>query len=146
MRVSLSRRQLLALAAAALPARSADPLFAEVPPSSSGIAWTHDNALQFDEKAGRWVFAGDVLQSAMNAGLVHGAALNAPFGGKLSLEELARTEKGFDVDHLARALTRHRMERLARRWFRGRARPASCPSSISRFPFRPRRPCSKRAS
>src|SRR5215469_14749777 len=45
MRVNLSRRQLLALAAAALPARSAEPLFAEVPPSSSGIAWTHDNAM-----------------------------------------------------------------------------------------------------
>jgi enediyne biosynthesis protein E4 len=45
MRANLSRRQLLALAAAALPARSAEPLFAEVPPSLSGIAWTHDNAM-----------------------------------------------------------------------------------------------------
>ena len=44
MRVNLSRRQLLALAAV-FPARSAEPLFAEVPASSSGIAWTHDNAM-----------------------------------------------------------------------------------------------------
>jgi hypothetical protein len=45
MRVNLSRRQLLALAAAVFPARSAEPLFAEVPASSSGIAWTHENAM-----------------------------------------------------------------------------------------------------
>src|SRR6266545_2888908 len=76
-------------------------------------AWHNDSAIQFDEKANRWTFRKDILQEATRAGHVNGAALNAPFGGTLSLEELARTEKEFDVDHLARALTRHRMERLA---------------------------------
>jgi hypothetical protein len=45
--MSLSRRQLLSLAAAGATSRlaaAAPPLFEEVPASASGIAWVHDNA------------------------------------------------------------------------------------------------------
>ena len=44
----LSRRQLLSLTAGAGAARllrAAPPLFEEIPPSVSGIAWVHDNAM-----------------------------------------------------------------------------------------------------
>ena len=45
--MTLSRRQLLALAAARLASGAATPapLFEEVPPSVSGITWTHENAM-----------------------------------------------------------------------------------------------------
>lgn len=76
-------------------------------------AWHNESALRHDEKTGRWRFADDVLQKAANAGQFHLQALNGPFGGKLTLEELARTEKGFSAGELTRALTRHRMDRLS---------------------------------
>ena len=42
----LSRRQVLSLAAAPLLRTApASPLFEEIPPSASGISWTHDNAM-----------------------------------------------------------------------------------------------------
>src|SRR5688572_23589896 len=41
----LSRRQLLAFASAALAQGAPEPLFVERPPSSTGIHWTHDNAM-----------------------------------------------------------------------------------------------------
>jgi enediyne biosynthesis protein E4 len=41
----LSRRQLLAFTSAALARAASPPLFVERPPSSTGIHWTHDNAM-----------------------------------------------------------------------------------------------------
>ena len=51
--MNLSRRQLLAALSVApfaqLRAQSADPSFAEIPASTSGITWVHDNAMS-DER------------------------------------------------------------------------------------------------
>jgi hypothetical protein len=45
-RTNFSRRDLLMLAAGAVPARAAaPPLFEEIPASASGISWVHDNAI-----------------------------------------------------------------------------------------------------
>src|SRR4051812_18654489 len=41
----MTRRQLLALAAAPLLQAAPTPLFEDVPPSASGITWVHDNAM-----------------------------------------------------------------------------------------------------
>ncbi|MCI0459089.1 MAG: MG2 domain-containing protein [Gemmataceae bacterium] len=76
-------------------------------------AWSNDAALRYDDKANRWVFADTALKGATTVGHIHPQALNAPFGGQLTLEELARTEKEFSAEHLTRALTRHRLERVS---------------------------------
>src|SRR5262249_4072282 len=70
-------------------------------------AWNHEQAMPYD-KAGA-----DILPDVLRAGLVNDAMLKGPFGGRLSLVELAHSEKDFTLDHLARAITRQRLEQLS---------------------------------
>ena len=75
-------------------------------------AWNNDNFIQFSDEHG-WKLDPKMTQTLLNAGYLGQPSLDVPLGGKLSVEELARTEKDFDVGHLTQALTRHRMARLA---------------------------------
>jgi 5-hydroxyisourate hydrolase-like protein (transthyretin family) len=76
-------------------------------------AWNRDDYMKYDEKTGRWHFIADVTGLLQKAGYVHPGMLQDPLGGKLSIEELARKEKGFTVDALTRSITQLRMQRLA---------------------------------
>jgi hypothetical protein len=76
-------------------------------------AWGHTDYMNFDDKAGRWQFLPDVTGLLLKAGFVNPRMLQDPLGGKLSVEELAHTEKGFTAEALTRSITRLRMKRLA---------------------------------
>src|SRR5262249_47400155 len=68
---------------------------------------------QHDDKTGHWHFADNVLQTAAKAGYVAGVGLQDPLDGKLTLHELMANEKHFYAEHLARAITKHRLEKLS---------------------------------
>jgi hypothetical protein len=76
-------------------------------------AWTNEGFMKQD-KAGAWEFRPDILQELTRVGYVAPQSLESPLGGKLTLETLARTEKGFSLDNLTAALTHHRMKEVAR--------------------------------
>jgi hypothetical protein len=76
-------------------------------------AWSNENFMKQD-RAGDWQFRPDILPELTRVGLVNPQSLESPLGGKLTLKSLARTEKGFSLDHLTAALTYHRMKEVAR--------------------------------
>jgi len=76
-------------------------------------AWSNDAALKRDNRTGHWHFQDNLLQEAAKAGFVFPDVVQDPLESKLTLHELMAGEKDFDADHLAAAITRHRMERLA---------------------------------
>src|SRR5205085_1621603 len=79
--------------------------------------WNNEGALELDARTGRWRFQANVLPAAAKAGyLYYGVAPRRATGPEEqpTLEDLTRTEKEFDVEHLAYAITKHRMERLAK--------------------------------
>jgi hypothetical protein len=76
-------------------------------------AWANEGFMKLD-KAGNWEFRPDILQELTRVGYVNPASLESPLGGKLTLETLVRTEKGFSLDSLTAALTHHRMKEVAR--------------------------------
>jgi uncharacterized protein YfaS (alpha-2-macroglobulin family) len=76
-------------------------------------AWNSDAFMKRDAASGRWRFVPDLTQLLAKAGYLPPQLLQDPLGRPLSVEELARTEKGFDVQHLTRGITQLRMERLA---------------------------------
>jgi hypothetical protein len=68
--------------------------------------------MERDPKTQRWVFKSDLLQELVKSKQLPAAALQGPFGTGLTLEELARLEKDFTVDHLAEMVTTNRMQQL----------------------------------
>jgi len=76
-------------------------------------AWISDTALKHDDKTGHWGFQENLFQEAAKAGLVFPGVMQNPQEGQLSLQEMIASEKDFDADHLAAAITHHRLERLA---------------------------------
>jgi hypothetical protein len=81
--------------------------------------WMNEGALQRDANTGHWHFQKDVLQTGAKSGFIYPYAVQARRGlnsreGLPSLEEIQQSEKDFDADHLANAITKHRMERLAK--------------------------------
>jgi 5-hydroxyisourate hydrolase-like protein (transthyretin family) len=77
------------------------------------FAWNSDAYMKLDEKTEKWNFVSDLTQTLQKAGYVHPGMLQDPLGAQLSLEELARTEKGFSLEALTGSITRMRMQRLA---------------------------------
>jgi hypothetical protein len=85
-------------------------------------AWYNDKFIERDD-AGQWHFRpdlvkADVLQELVRRGHVAPASLDSPLGGKLTLKELERTEKGFSLDNLTRAITHQRLQALAAAFIR----------------------------
>jgi hypothetical protein len=76
-------------------------------------AWHHTDYMKYDETAGRWHFIPDATALLLKTGFLNQGMLQDPLGGTLSLEELARTEKGFTTEALACSITQYRMQRLA---------------------------------
>jgi 5-hydroxyisourate hydrolase-like protein (transthyretin family) len=76
-------------------------------------AWNKGDYMKYDADSGRWSFIPDVTGLLLRTGYVNQGMLTDPLGGKLSIEELARKEKGFTVDALDRSITQLRMKRLA---------------------------------
>jgi hypothetical protein len=67
---------------------------------------------EYDKKAKRWVFKGDLLKEVEKNKQINSAQLNDPFGGKLTLDALAKLDKGFTADGLARSVTAYHMQNL----------------------------------
>jgi uncharacterized protein YfaS (alpha-2-macroglobulin family) len=64
---------------------------------------------QFDKIKGRWVFAPDLLDRAIKTGNVQAPWLDSPFGGRMTLEEVAALEPRFTPEKLAKAVTQNRL-------------------------------------
>jgi hypothetical protein len=67
---------------------------------------------QFDKAKKRWEFAPGLLDRALKQGNVHPTWLESPFGGRMTLDELAALETKFTAENLARAVTQHRLHGL----------------------------------
>jgi hypothetical protein len=62
------------------------------------------SAVVKDEKSGKWEFRPDVLQEMVKAKAIAPALLTDPVGGQFTLESLARLEKNFTAERLAKAI------------------------------------------
>lgn len=76
-------------------------------------AWSTESAFQYDEKQQQWTFRSDVFKEMITKGHLSEAYLQVPLGDKLTLAKLMETEKQFDAQHLAGAITKYRLKQLA---------------------------------
>jgi hypothetical protein len=81
------------------------------------FAWHSDRFMKVDD-AGRWHFTPDVLDEMVKTGHLNPQALEAPFGGKLTLAGLSKSEKGFSLKDLTGAITHQRQKALAEAFVR----------------------------
>jgi hypothetical protein len=65
-----------------------------------------------DKNTKKWSFAPDLLKDVIQEKLLDANALTDPVGGTLTLESLARLDKEFTVERLARAVSLGRMQQL----------------------------------
>jgi hypothetical protein len=75
-------------------------------------AWNNEAFMKQDAD-GKWAFGPDILQEVTRVGYIAPQSLQSPLGGKLTLETLARTEKGFSLKDLTAAITHQRMQAVA---------------------------------
>ena len=68
--------------------------------------------VEVDATTKRLKFAPNLLKDMLQAGQINAESLLDPFGGKLSLDELAQIEKGFTAERLAQALNSNRMQQV----------------------------------
>jgi hypothetical protein len=80
-------------------------------------AWNNEAFMKQDAD-GKWAFGPDILQEVTRVGYIAPQSLESPLGGKLTLETLARTEKGFSLDNLTAAITHQRMQAVAEAFIR----------------------------
>jgi uncharacterized protein YfaS (alpha-2-macroglobulin family) len=92
--------------------RKADTLVQQVGLTLFQYAASGRSFQEYDEDEGRWHFKSDLLKDMVQTGFMDGSLLFDPFGGKLTLEGLARLESHFTADRLARAQTRTRQQQL----------------------------------
>jgi 5-hydroxyisourate hydrolase-like protein (transthyretin family) len=69
--------------------------------------------LVLDKKNEGLTFKSDILKDLVNQGWINAEMLTDPMGGKVTLESLAKMEKGFTPDRLGRAITSVRMQNMA---------------------------------
>ncbi len=69
--------------------------------------------ITLDSKIGRWKFTDNALKRLVRTRYLSKQALVGPDGKQLTLDDIARMEKGFTAENLARHVTRTRMENLA---------------------------------
>ena len=69
-------------------------------------AWNSDAFMKRAATSGRWGFVPDLTHVLARSGYLPPQLLQDPLGRPLSVEELARTEKGFSADALTRDITR----------------------------------------
>jgi hypothetical protein len=74
--------------------------------------WNHANSGKPVLAKDAETFRDGLLDDLVKAKLLDAKQLTDPVGGKLTLEDLARMEKNFTGEHLARALTVQRMQNL----------------------------------
>jgi hypothetical protein len=67
---------------------------------------------RYDKASKTWSFRADLLQEVVNARILQESQLTDPLGSRLTLEGLAKLEKGFTAERLAEALTTNRMHEL----------------------------------
>jgi 5-hydroxyisourate hydrolase-like protein (transthyretin family) len=65
-----------------------------------------------DKETKAWAFKPDLLKEMVEAKQLDANLLTDPMGGKLTLDGLAKTEKGFSADHLGRWAAQQRMWQL----------------------------------
>jgi hypothetical protein len=70
-----------------------------------------------DAKTGKWEFRPDVLQEMVKAKAIDPSLLTDPVGGQFTLESLARLEKDFTADRLARAIALPNVWQEAQVWW-----------------------------
>jgi uncharacterized protein YfaS (alpha-2-macroglobulin family) len=68
---------------------------------------------EFDANAKKWVWRPNLLEETVKAGLLDAKQLDSPWGGKITLADLSKLDKGFTVDNLALACTANRIQQLA---------------------------------
>ncbi|HEV3448382.1 MAG TPA: MG2 domain-containing protein [Gemmataceae bacterium] len=68
--------------------------------------------LRYDAAARRWDFDPKLLGTVLKAQYLDAAALKNPLGGLWTLQDLAKLEKDFTPNHLARAVTQARMQQV----------------------------------
>jgi len=66
-----------------------------------------------ETKDGKAQFKADILNQLATAKMMDASLLLDPLGGKLSLDDLARTEGGFTADRLVQALTMARLQQVS---------------------------------
>jgi len=75
--------------------------------------WNQPKSLMsYDEKAGGLKFNSGLLKRLVKQGQLPAQVVEAPLGGKLTMEDLSRLEPGFSADQLGRAITLTRMQQL----------------------------------
>jgi hypothetical protein len=68
--------------------------------------------LAYDKAAKRWDFKPGLIKDLLQARYLNDATLNDPLGGKWTLADVAKMEKNFSADQLARAITLNRMQQV----------------------------------
>jgi hypothetical protein len=66
-----------------------------------------------DAQTGRCTFRPGLLEAVVKQGFIYAEMLKGPLDGRLTLEELARLEKGFTAENLARAVTGWHIKQLS---------------------------------
>src|SRR5262249_1410757 len=74
--------------------------------------WNSPSFMEYDKTAKRWSFKPGLLEDIVKANQLNAAMLNDPFGSKWTLDDVARLEKNFDVEHLARGVTLMHMQQV----------------------------------
>jgi len=64
----------------------------------------------FDKKQGKWGFRPGLLEDIVKTRGLPPQSLEGIFGGKLDLDDLAKIEKTFTAENLARAITINRIQ------------------------------------
>ena len=78
---------------------------AQIAQALYNVAWDKGNVVEFDKFAQTWGFRKNVLAEMVKNGQLHPTQLDNGFGGRLTLEELAKLEKSFSAENLAKSIT-----------------------------------------
>jgi hypothetical protein len=74
------------------------------------VAWTEASPIQYDKTSQQCTFRKDLLEDMVKKNQLHPTMLDNGFGGKLTLNDLAKLEKSFSAENLALAITAQRMQ------------------------------------
>ncbi len=74
------------------------------------VAWEKGTAIEFDQAGKRWIFRKDLLDDMVKKNLLHPTHLDNGFGGRLTLEDLAKLEPSLTPENLGRAISAQRLQ------------------------------------
>src|SRR5262249_8569428 len=73
------------------------------------IAWNGDKVIEFNKDAQAWVFRKGLLEDMLKANQLHPTHLDNGFGGRLTIDDLAKVEKSLTAENLGKAVTAQRL-------------------------------------